>query len=249
MIRKNKRKLPILRDSEIDDYVEELLGNYNPKILSEPQELEIEDFAEFHMDFAVHYTHLSHNGFIWGKMVFQDSLILDYRPETGRADEEPVKFNTIVIENRLLSREHALRSTIAHEAGHGILHRDYYFHNYNPRQILFSFFDDEQRSNNICSTFCRDKNIKGSIKNPRQFKTDIDWIEHQAKYFSAAILMPRGAVFTLLDDYGASMPHENKAFVKNVSEIFNVSNESAKIRLQCMNEAYLKMQSGAMNLF
>ena len=257
-IRKNKRKVPILSDKEIDVFVEKLLCEYNPKILSEPQELDIEDFAELYMNFNVHYTHLSHSGFIWGKMVFQNSFIFDYKPETGKADLEPVKANTIVIENRLLNIEHAFRSTVAHEAGHGILHRDYYFLNYNPRQILFSFSDSDSESesdyecsnSSVCSTFCRDYDVSGGIEKPRQFKTDIDWIEHQAKYFSAALLMPRSAVFTLLDDYGADAPHEDKAFVKEVAGIFNVSNESARIRLQSMNNAYLERQAvSAANLF
>lgn len=255
-IRKNKRKVPILSDKEIDVFVEKLLCEYNPKILSEPQEIDIEDFAELYMNFNVHYTHLSHSGFIWGKMVFHDSFIFDYKPETGKADLEPVKANTIVIENRLLNIEHAFRSTVAHEAGHGILHRDYYFLNYNPRQILFSFSDSESESDyecsnsNVCNTFCRDYDVSGGVEKPRQFKTDIDWIEHQAKYFSAALLMPRSAVFTLLDDYGADAPHEDKAFVKDVAGIFNVSNESARIRLQSMNNAYLERQAvSAANLF
>ncbi len=238
-IRRNKRKVPILRDSEIDAYAEELLSAYKPELLSEPQAIDIEDFAELYIGFNIHYTHLSHNGFIWGKMVFQDSLILDYDPATGRAGEEPVEANTIVIDNRIIDKEHAFRSTVAHETGHGIFHPEYYFHNYNPRQILFSFGDDEEYHSNICSTFCRDKNIKADVNMHRQFETDIEWIEHQAKYFSAAVLMPKAAVYMLLDDYKAQRPWNDDSFVTMVSETFNVSTVSARIRIKSLNAAYL----------
>ena len=250
-IKKNRRKVPVLRDSEIDAYAEELLKKYEPQILSEPQALNIEDFAEFHMGFNIHYTHLSHNGFIWGKMVFQDSLILNYDPATGRAGEEPVEANTIVIDNRLIDKEHAFRSTVAHETAHGIFHPEYYFHNYNPRQVLFSFVDDEEYHSSICSTFCRDKNIKADVNTHRKFETDIEWIEHQAKYFSAAILMPKTAVYMLLDDHKTQNPWDDNAFVKIISEIFNVSVASAKIRIKTLHTAYLTYltEKQSINLF
>ena len=68
--------------------------------------------------------------------------------------------------------------------------------------------------------------------------TDHDWIEHQAKYFSAAILMPRKAVIKIYKEPFVNQyiqencrGRENDELVRLLSKTFHVSQESARIRL------------------
>lgn len=114
---------------EIDTKAELLIEDYNSSLLSKPQAIDVEDFAENYLGLHFHYTDLSHNGFIWGRMVFNDAKIIVYNSSTERPDEEPVDGNTIVIDNRLLDEkmEHAFRSTVMHEVGHAIYHDEYYY--------------------------------------------------------------------------------------------------------------------------
>lgn len=69
--------------------------------------------------------------------------------------------------------------------------------------------------------------------------TDHDWLEHQAKYFSAAILMPREAMRVVCGDEAMrrNLTEEVPGFeeiilANHVSEVFNVSVESARIRIK-----------------
>ncbi len=73
----------------------------------------------------------------------------------------------------------------------------------------------------------------------RTLTTDHDWLEHQAKYFSAAILMPRKAMRVVCGDEAirrnltAEAPGFEEIFLANhVAEVFNVSVESARIRIK-----------------
>ena len=106
--------IPILSNETIDEHAELLIGDYNSSLLSKPQAIDVEDFAENYLGLHFHYTDLSHNGFIWGRMVFNDAKIIIYNPDTKRPDEEPVEGSTIVIDNGLLDekKEHAFRSTV-----------------------------------------------------------------------------------------------------------------------------------------
>ena len=81
------------------------------------------------------------------------------------------------------------------------------------------------------------KNIIGRSV-PGMLYTDYDWIEHQAKYFSAAILMPRKAVLKIYQEPFVNQyiqencrGRENDELVRLLAKTFHVSQESARIRL------------------
>ena len=124
--------IPILSNETIDEHAELLIGDYDSSLLSKPQAIDVEDFAENYLGLHFHFTDLSHNGFIWGRMVFNDAKIIVYNPDTKRPDEEPVEGSTIVVDNGLLDekKEHAFRSTVMHESGHAIYHDEYYYIDY-----------------------------------------------------------------------------------------------------------------------
>ncbi len=227
--------VPILSNNGIDSQAEALIADYDPSLLKTPRALDVEDFAENYVGLRLHYLYLSHKGFIWGRMVFHNTKILIYNPTENRADEEPVDGNTIVIDNRLLDkkREHALRSTVIHECCHGIYHYSYYCLGKQSSVIRQPY------------TSCEAKNIIGPDRISGRLQTDIDWIEHQAKYFSAAVLMPKTPMAKICKSpyikYGIfenNPGSENDALAAYIAKLFNVSCESAKIRIKQLGLGY-----------
>ena len=92
------------------------------------------------------------------------------------------------------------------------------------------------------STACRRFDIEGGEYNEsgrKSLVSDHDWLEHQAKYFSAAILMPRAAMKIICGDeelrrrFQEEFPgYEEEMLASYVADVFNVSVASAKIRIR-----------------
>lgn len=246
--------IPILSNEAIDEHAELLIKDYDPNLLAKPQAINVEDFAENYLGLHFHFSDLSHNGFIWGRMVFNDAKIIVYNPDTKCADEEPVEGATIVIDNGLLDekKEHAFRSTVMHESGHAIYHEEYYYIDHYQLPL-----EDESEIDCLPYTSCEAKNIMGGISGPlRKLRTDLDWIEHQAKYFSAATLMPRKTMRMLYEDsnvrqicFGEHPGYENDALVAIISKTYNVSCESARIRMKELNLTYNSSQPAPNSYF
>lgn len=234
--RARKNGVPILKDDDIDKDVIVLLHDYNPELLEKPQALDIEDFAERFIGFGIHYDYLSNNGCIWGTMVFNNRLILVYDPEANSIDYHPVDAGTIVVDNTLLEgpTEYALRSTIAHECGHGLYHPQIYKEDDNQLSLF-----PVNTSNKLAVSVCRKEDINGSAGARKELITDHDWIEHHAKYFSASLLMNKAVMMKtygnkewrrkFLFENGSGIADNN--LVAQVARTFNVSPKSARIRL------------------
>lgn len=227
-LRKQRNGIPILSNSEIDAHAEGYLRDYNPSLLKIPQPVDIEAFAEFYLDLALDYTYLSHCGLILGRMVFQEiERVPVYLPEEKRADYLYVKRGTMLIDNTVLDdkNEYRLRSTIGHECGHWVFHSDFY-----------SGISSRNHQKEISQTEaigCKKADIESGADSGgrRKLITDTDWLEHHAKYFGAAILMPKTPFIhvasRLIEN---SNVHENE-LAEKLSVIFQVSSASANIRL------------------
>ena len=236
--KQSKSGVPILKNSEIDADVELLLSQYNADLLTTPQMIDIEDFADNFLQYKLHFDHLSHNGCIWGMMVFNKRRIPVYVPELGRAEYSPVDPFTVVLDNSLLKegREVLLRSTLGHECGHGVYHRQIFEENDDQ----LSLFTDYDPSRKVAIAVCRRADVSGGFNTSRNLKTDHDWIEHHAKYFSASILMPRSAMRIFCNDYWkrVALRQQREAFyytqqlAVHVADKFCVSPESASIRIK-----------------
>ena len=225
--------IPILKDREIEEDARYLLFQYDKSLLTDPHPLDVEDFTERFLGFSIHYENLSFNGCIWGMMVFNNQQIIVYDPEKDSIAFPKVDANTVVIDNSLLDmpNEYAFRSTMIHECGHGLYHPQIYRIDEN-QMSLFPLADE----NKLINTGCRSTDIQGSGK--RKLVTDLDWIEHHAKYFSAAVLMPRSAMDIVCGDKDmreslikTAPGYELDTLALKVSETFNVSPASAKIRI------------------
>lgn len=227
-LRKRRNGIPIMSNVEIDTHAEAFLRDYNPSLLKNPQPVNVEEFAEYYLNLTLEYTYLSHCGLILGRMVFQDTeRIPIYLPEKKCADYLYVKRGTIIIDNTVLEdwKEYRFRSTLGHECGHWVFHSDYYTHSHKK--------NNQEKISASKITGCKKTDIEGGLEitGKRRLVTDTDWLEHQAKYFSAAILMPKTPFINVVSDLLDSSKLNGINLADVLSKIFQVSSMSASIRL------------------
>lgn len=239
-LRKQRNGIPILKNCEIDAHAEAFLCDYNAVLLTTPQPVDIEAFAEFYLDLSLDYVYLSHCGLILGRMIFQEvEPVPIYLPKENCADYLYAQRGTLLIDNTVLEdrKEYRLRSTIGHECGHWLFHSDFYTaknkKNYHMNVELPEI------------TGCKKTDIEGGadLSGRRKLITDIDWLEHHAKYFSAAILMPKTpflhAVSALIEK---GLKNETE-LSEMVADIFQVSPASVKIRLEQLGAAQFTVKN------
>ena len=240
--------VPIMKDAAIEADAERLLRDYNPALLETPQALDVEDFAENYLGLRIHYNHLSHNGSIWGRMVFYNSRIPVYVPKASRAEYLPVEGSALVIDNSLLiyGRDNEFRSTMMHECGHKIYHTQYYRPEAPPSIWLSSAVREQ-----MPATACRQADILGSGKGKRHvLTTDHDWLEHHAKYFGSSALIPASMVRRVYDEtevernmgYYKRKEAETE-FALELMRIFHVSGRSADIRIKQLKLDFASFQA------
>lgn len=242
--------MPILSNNEIEDDAEMFIRDFDADLLKNPREVDIEQFAEYYLGLTPEYNNLTHCGLILGRMIFNDSdKIPVYDTKTHTAEYISAKKGTVMIDNTLLDNEHRFRSTMGHEAGHWIFHQSYFY--VNPYQMTLFELPDR------ISTACRKQDIEGSnCDRKRSLSSDHDWLEHQAKYFSASILMPKEAMKLVCNDekshsyfHGQFPQFEEKLLANRVSEIFNVSFESAMIRIKQLGLGFEEQKKSSHTFF
>ena len=223
-LRKQRNGIPVMRNSEIDTHAEEFLRDYNPSLLKSPQPVDIEAFAEFYLGLALDFTYLSHCGLILGRMVFQETeRVPVYLPKEKCADYLYVKRGTLLIDNTLLDdrKEYRLRSTIGHECGHWIFHSDYYTIEDNGG------YHRNVRLPEITGCKKTDIEVGADVCGRRKLVTDADWL---AKYFSAAILMPKTPFIDAVSELAVNGLRDEAEMLEELADIFQVSPASIKIR-------------------
>jgi len=239
-LRKQRNGIPILKNCEIDVHAEAFLCDYNAALLKTPQPVDIEAFAEFYLDLSLDYAYLSHCGLILGRMIFQEvEPVPVYLPKENCADYLYAQRGTLLIDNTVLDdrKEYRLRSTIGHECGHWIFHSDYYTVK-NKRNHYWNLRLPE-------ITGCKKTDIEGGaeLSGRRKLITDIDWLEHHAKYFSAAILMPKTPFLHAASDLTERGSLNETELLEKLADIFQVSPVSAKIRLEQLGAAQFTVKS------
>ena len=216
---------PIVSQANIEDICVALVKDFNPILLTEPGELDIDRFVECYLGYDLDYQYLSSDGRYLGMCVFNDtSRVIVFNPYKNEADYLKVKAKTIIIDNGLLEDkkfEHRYRFTMGHEAGHAILHEDYYV--------------DDNYGEPIVQ--CRTVDIEGSKivnKGKKKGSKDVkEWLEWQANRVSSSLLMPKPAVKIILESSKISDKVIRNSFViKDMVLTFNVSAKSAEIRLR-----------------
>lgn len=227
-----KSGVPILSKQNIEDIGENLVEDFCPEALTNPQPIDIENFTEGYRGMTMDYQYLSHNGIYLGMTVFNNTdKVIVYSPETRRAEYISAKARTVIIDSRLLyeNQNHRYRFTVAHEAAHDILH--YTVYDFNSDQITI----DDIAPNPMIR--CRVDNNKYRDKEISIWD-DSCWMEWQANKLGSVLLMPKSAVLRVLQRYGYLKTCTDYSIVETIAYSFNVSNESAVYRLRELG--YLK---------
>ena len=222
---KKKNGLPVVSKADIENITERMLADFCPETLQVPQAIKIDSFAVKYLGMKQEYQYLSHNGIYLGMTVFNDSdEVPIFDAAKGRAEFISVKAGTMLIDRGLLKKPlHRYRFTVAHEAGHGFFHTEYF-----AQKIGMAAARSKEDKAFIQ---CRIENIQTPAFESEW--TDNDWLEWQANSFASCLLMPRKAVLglkginnTKKDELWAS------GMILTASKTFDVSLQAADIRLR-----------------
>lgn len=219
--------VPILTKRAINNLAENYIRDFKPEALITPQAIDIDDFAFNYLGLKQDFHHLSHDESILGVMIFDDTELPVYNPEQHKAEYSLIDGGTIVIDNTLTetAQENRYRYTIGHEVGHAIFHKAYFKYEAsreNSNQKSLHMLKRLEDTNNSC---------KSSVR-----WTDLDFIEWQANYYSAAVLMPKSMVLKLLRELSISnSDFRDEEYVYAVANTFKVSWEAAANRLNSLN--------------
>ena len=223
--------IPHLSKSQLETYGERVLRDFSPTILLEPQPTDIDRLVTGYMGFNFEYQYLSNNQVYLGITVFEDTDTLPvYIPELNRAEFLSVKKNTIIIEGTLADNPnliHRERFTVGHEASHGLVHPEYY-----QRKAQIASLHDNFGGIYSKPTF---PDLSGVDVNGKRLQGEA-WLEWQANYLSSVLLMPRIAVKrlrNLIEPKGSRFWHYE--LIQTMVEVFNVSEEAARVRLVSLN--------------
>lgn len=232
-IKRKRSGAPVLSRKEIDVIGENLVDEFSPEVLTNPQEMDIDLFAQDYLGMEQDFQHLSHCGVYLGMTVFNDTdKVPVYDPVHNRAEYISAKAHTVIIDNMLLeeNQEHRYRFTMGHEASHEFLHKEYFA--YDPNQL--TLFDFMPNNSQPAMVQCRVDSKKMDVK-PSKNWGDREWMEWQANALSSSILMPKKAVMLVVNDIKGRAIQKNLmnfAIADEVSSVFNVSFEAATYRLK-----------------
>jgi hypothetical protein len=130
--------------------------------------------------------------------------------------------------------ERRVRSTLAHEGGHGLLHPKLFIA--DQTADLFNYPSENQRPRNF---LCRSSDISPSATAIPKY--DGRWWEWQANRAIGGLLLPRPNVRKLVVSYleettfGQSLKESQRAKAeREIAEIFDVNSVVARIRLEEM---------------
>lgn len=180
---------PIVTDLELQDYGEELLRDYKPKLLKEPGKINAFHFVESYLEANLDYQDIYYEedeGPIAGATVFNDDKVLVFDREGQCIRPIEVSAGTILIDNSVMKdgKEKYATFTVLHEGSHFCVHPCVY-----RRDVTqFSLFDLMRQHEGAHIVQCR----RSAIENPKsKLVTQTDFREHQANTLAAALAMPR----------------------------------------------------------
>lgn len=152
-----------------------------------------------------------------------------FNPKTG---VEAIIIARSLAEEETRTAERRINSTLAHEAGHGLLHAHLFVDSAQAKQLFGDEYDPKTPK-----ILCRDE-LAGT---GRKTSYDGRWWEFQANQTIGALLMPKkllesalaGDVLKSAGTFGLPQikPNDRAKAVGILSKVFNVNPAAAKIRL------------------
>ena len=211
------RERPFFEDEEIETICSDALRLVN-LYPTNPEAIRIDRFIEKHFRVTPKYELLEDG--ILGLTIFGPDGVKDVIVASQIDEENSVTSDRVV------------RSTMAHEAGHGLFHT-HLFALGGPAKPLFGDHSDPSKP----KVLCRDSKTAGVTNTGYNG----DWWEFQANKAIGALLMPRNLVEMALADLMISSgllglkqfdyARQGEA-ISLLSETFNVNAPVARIRLQ-----------------
>ena len=213
-----------LNKDQIEERAIEFLEKYSPSSLVTPAKVDLELILE-EMGLTIDYQKMDLDNTILGLTAFNNGTLNVYSDD-GTTYPINVNKGTIIINKNLASYEKLqgrFQYTMGHETGHWVLHQKLFYIDEN-QVSLFDNMESSEDKNLICSK--RDERFL--LK--RGFKTDQEWIEWQADYFSSCVIMPRDIFkkeYKRLIESGFS----DAGAINQLSKIFEVSKMACAIRV------------------
>lgn len=228
--------VPVISGAGLERFAEELIGDYRPNLLKSPQPTDIEQLAECYLRANLEVRPITMKQVILGVSVFNEGCVPVYDRMKGTLVPLDVPEHTILIEEGIYNRREPGRFnfTLAHEAAHLICHEG--------ASVSSGVQCRQIGSGTII--MCR---TEGERYPKYGKKTPADWMEWQADYFGAALLMPRGTVQMAIERIlwnagylggACGMREINRSpqlfghVAQQLSRIFLVSRTAAAIRME-----------------
>lgn len=225
----------ILSKRDIQAISEAILKDFKPEALKTPTAISADEFIENYLQFNLRYEDITHNQSVLGMVTFSGGNMAVYDKDNHDIQNINLDKNTILIDNSLLGENCVGRYEFTgfHESGHCILH--------SPKECKFSqisFLETIENSNIICGI----NNFAKTIYT----KTQNDWKEWQADYFSACMKLPAKQVRAVAIEslrsigiqkdsvcvYEDSYTECSDYLPCMVADLFSTSKIAAKYRLQ-----------------
>lgn len=189
-----------------------------------PSEVRIERFLEKKWDMVEDYVDLPED--VLGQAAFNEDGL------------HHIELNRELADDQSVPAQRRVRSTLAHEIGHGLAHSELWAEVFKLRKegTLLEVAANLQQSFTEFGFSCRSHTIEsGSIK-PAEF----EWWEYQANQLMASLLLPWHLVMEVADNYRKDLSSTDKNLREgtmyhlkyDLADVFNVNPAMAQIRVR-----------------
>jgi Zn-dependent peptidase ImmA (M78 family) len=231
--RKDKSGTPILSDVEIDQFAHAVLEDYRPELLEEPGRIAFEHFLESYLGVSLAFYDIYNEDPdrpIFAATAFQDERLRVFDREKMSVVSIPVAAWTVIIDNSVMQpgKEGLALFTGLHEGGHIMLHSSVYVSGCANQLSLF-----EDALSPIVS--CHRDSIENFGTTRRQ-RTPVEWREHHADYFAAALAMPNATFKPFVHNLLREHDFWKGKIITGVDE--DLDDLARYILPECISEAY-----------
>ena len=236
--RRSEDMTPVVRDVDVTRYAMAVLKEYMPERLERPGHMDTYKFIEQYLGANVEIMNIytdSRDDFIAGAAVFNPQHVKVFDRDNMTTKKILVPANTVIIDEQVTGRfkKGFERFTVLHEAGHLMMHKEVYRIRHESGRTAGN------------SALCMRSNIGSSGR----LVTSLDFREHQADVFAAAVALPADTlvpcathmikcmgfpegVFVTGHKYDRNKKPGLDRMIANIAEACGVSRSVVKIRLQ-----------------
>jgi Zn-dependent peptidase ImmA (M78 family) len=200
----------------------EILAQYNGgNLLSAPQAMDVDDFAEFYCHATIDFARLSQDKLTLGCSCFNDGVLMVW--DETRTKEIPleVKKGCILIDDEASDNDRRERFTVIHECSHLLLHPRFYY---------------QKPGSPVPKIECTIYHMENWTQRPPM--TDDEIREWQANRLGAALIMPSQTVKSMMAERlgvivnGLAPMYVSDVFIQGMADVYQVSKSAMRNRLR-----------------